>query len=172
MISIAGVQDAKELNMLINSAYRGEESKKGWTTEAEILGGIRMNEATLREMIEAGIGTIIKYTKGEQILATVYLEVKTPALYLGMFAVSPHSQGMGIGKELLNFAESFAREHGCDRITLTVIRTRLELIAWYERHGYEPTGNSIDFEDIEGRFGDPKVDNIDLIEMQHEILSI
>jgi GNAT superfamily N-acetyltransferase len=166
MISTADVQDVKELNMLINSAYRGEESKKGWTTEAEILGGIRMNEAALRSMLESGIGTILKYTKGEDILATVYLELKTPALYLGMFAVSPLSQGMGIGKELLNYAESFATEHGCDRITLTVIRTRLELIDWYKRHGYKPTGNSIAFTDIEGRFGDPKVDNIDLIEMQ------
>lgn len=165
MISTAGIKDAKELNTLINSAYRGEESKKGWTSEAEILGGIRMEETELRSMLEAGAGTIIKYNRGEEILATVYLELKTPTLYLGMFAVSPLSQGMGIGKELLNFAELFATDHGCDRITLTVISMRLELIEWYKRHGYESTGHSIAFEDIEGRFGDPKMDNIDLIEM-------
>ncbi len=167
MISTALLQDSKELNTLINAAYRGEESKKGWTTEAEILGGIRIDEFTLKSMLAAGGGTIIKYTDEDgRILGTVYLEVKQSALYLGMFAVSPLTQGKGIGKALLSFAEDFAVDHGCDKITLTVIRSRVELIQWYERHGYVPTGNSITFEEIEGRFGDPKVDGIDLIEMQ------
>jgi GNAT superfamily N-acetyltransferase len=167
MITTASEQDAKELNVLINAAYRGEESKKGWTTEAEILGGIRIDEMTLKAMLAQGEGTIIKYTSsGGEILGTVYLEIKAPALYLGMFAVSPLSQSNGIGKTLLSFAEDFALVHGCDRITLTVISLREELIDWYKRHGYVPTGHSIAFEDIEGRFGDPKVDAIDLIEMQ------
>ncbi|WP_379090742.1 GNAT family N-acetyltransferase [Pedobacter sp. UC225_65] len=167
MITTASEQDAKELNVLINAAYRGEESKKGWTTEAEILGGLRIDEMTLKGMLAQGEGTIVKYTgSGEEILGTVYLEIKMPALYLGMFAVSPLSQSKGIGKALLSFAEDFALAHGCDRITLTVISIREELIDWYKRHGYVPTGHSIAFEDIEGRFGDPKVDAIELIEMQ------
>lgn len=170
MITTAGVQDARELNVLINAAYRGEESKKGWTTEAEILGGLRIDERTLKAMLTQGEGTIIKYSGSDgEILGTVYLEVKKPALYLGMFAVSPLSQSKGIGKALLSFAEDFALPHGCDRITLTVISVREELIDWYKRHGYVPTGHSISFEDIEGRFGDPKVDAIDLIEM-HKML--
>lgn len=167
MIINASLQDAKELNVLINAAYRGEESKKGWTTEAEILGGIRIDEITLKAMLAQQQGTIIKYTSEDgQILGTVYLEIKRPALYLGMFAVSPRSQGNGIGKALLSFAEDFALANGCDRITMTVISTRKELIDWYSRHGYVPTGHSIAFNDIEGRFGDPKVDAIDLIEME------
>ncbi len=167
MIATATAQDAEELNILINAAYRGEESKKGWTSEAEILGGIRIDEATLKAMLDQGKGNIVKYTsEGGEILATVYLEIKVPVLYLGMFAVSPISQGKGIGKMLLSYAENFALNNGCDRITLTVIDTREELVDWYSRHGYIPTGNSIAFNDIEGRFGDPKVDAIDLIEMQ------
>lgn len=170
MITTASVQDANELNVLINSAYRGEESKKGWTTEAEILGGIRIDEMTLKEMLELGKGTIIKYASPDgEILGTVYLEIKAPALYLGMFAVSPLAQNKGIGKTLLSFAEDFALAKSCDRITLTVISTRVELIDWYKRHGYVPTGNSIDFADIEGRFGEPKVDAIELVEM-HKML--
>lgn len=167
MIATATVHDAKDLNALINAAYRGEESKKGWTTEAEILGGIRIDESTLETMLLEGKGTIVKYLGLEgEILGTVYLEVKTPELYLGMFAVSPVAQGKGIGKKLLSFAEKFALENGCNRITMTVIRMRGELIDWYKRHGYAPNGHSIAFADIEGRFGDPKVEGIDLIEMQ------
>ncbi len=167
MITNASLQDARELNALINAAYRGEESKKGWTTEAEILGGIRIDEVALSAMLAKGDGTIIKYTdEAGVILGTVYLEVKMPALYLGMFAVSPLSQSKGIGKALLAFSEDFALAHSCDRITLTVISTRVELIDWYRRHGYVPTGHTIAFDDIEGRFGDPKVDAIELIEMQ------
>jgi len=167
MITTASVQDATELNALINAAYRGEESKKGWTTEAEILGGIRIDKNTLEAMLDGGKGTIFKYTGEDgKIVGTVYLEVKEPALYLGMFAVSPLSQGKGIGKAILSFAEDFALAHNCDRITMTVIRTRSELIDWYMRHGYLPTGHSIAFADIEGRFGDPKVENIDLVEME------
>lgn len=170
MITTASMQDANELNVLINTAYRGEESKKGWTTEAEILGGIRIDQMTLKAMLEQGKGTIIKYCNGDgEILGTVYLEIKAPALYLGMFAVSPNAQNKGIGKSLLSFAEDFALAKGCNTITLTVISTRVELVDWYKRHGYVATGNSIDFEDIEGRFGDPKVDGIELIEM-HKML--
>ena len=83
-----------------------------------------------------------------------------------MFAVSPMSQGNGIGKSLLNAAVKHAIENECDRVVISVISTRKELISWYERHGYVATGNSIAFEDIEGRFGDPKVSAIHLIEMQ------
>lgn len=171
MITTASLHDTTELNVLINAAYRGEESKKGWTTEAEILGGIRIDEMTLKAMLDQGKGAIMKYTGMDgEMLGTVYLEVKMPSLYLGMFAVSPLAQNKGIGKALLSFAEGFALVNGCDRITITVISTRGELIDWYKRHGYVPTGHSIAFADIKGRFGDPKVEAIDLIEM-HKMLS-
>jgi len=166
MISTATLQDAKELNALINAAYRGEDSKKGWTTEAEILGGIRVDEPSMQRMLSSRLQTILKYTSNDgEILGTVNLEIKAPALYLGMFAVSPLSQGKGIGKALLRFSEDFALINACSKITLTVISTRVELIDWYGRHGYVTTGHSIAFEQIQGRFGDPKVEGIELIEM-------
>ncbi len=86
--------------------------------------------------------------------------------YLGMFAVSPLSQGNGIGKSLLSAAETFALENNCARIVISVISTRFELIDWYKRHGYVATGGRIAFEEIEGSFGDPKVSGISLIEME------
>lgn len=160
-------EDIKELNILVNSAYRGDESKKGWTTEAEILDGIRIDEAALEVLLTRREVVVLKYNDSAgKIIGTVCLEVKGNQLYLGMFAVSPLAQGHGIGKFLLNAAEKYAIENKCDSIVISVISTRKELISWYERHGYIATGDSIAFEDIEGRFGDPKVPAISLIEME------
>lgn len=162
----AVIQDVKELNKLINAAYRGDGSKKGWTTEAEILGGIRIDEHALEGLLNRSDVRILKYIENGEILGTVYLELKQEQLYLGMFAVSPLSQGKGIGKAFLQTAENYASIHNCNRITLTVISSRTELIDWYKRHGYVATGGSIAFKDIEGRFGEPKIPNINLIIME------
>ena len=166
-ITQASLNDVKELNNLVNSAYRGEESKKGWTTEAEILDGIRIDEKALELLLAKPEVTILKLTdQSGKIVGTVCLEVKSHELYLGMFAVSPLAQGNGIGKSLLMAAEHHAIENNCAKIIISVISSRVELVNWYSRHGYVPTGDSIAFEEIEGRFGDPKVSAIRLIEME------
>ncbi|RYF25193.1 MAG: GNAT family N-acetyltransferase [Flavobacteriales bacterium] len=166
-ITKATREDVKELNKLVNSAYRGEESKKGWTTEAEILGGIRIDEQALALLLAKPRVSILKLSdENGIILGTVCLEVKAHELYLGLFAVSPLEQGNGIGKALLMAAEHHALENACTKIVISVISKRVELIAWYSRHGYVATGSSVAFEEIEGRFGEPKVAAISLIEME------
>ena len=171
-ITKATLEDAKELNKLVNSAYRGEESKKGWTTEAEILGGIRIDEQALALLLAKPRVSILKLSdENGTILGTVCLEVKAHELHLGLFAVSPLAQGNGIGKLLLMAAEQHALENNCTKIVISVIGKRVELIAWYCRHGYVATGSSVAFEEIEGRFGEPKVASISLIEMEKVLTS-
>lgn len=140
MISKAKIEDISVLNILINSAYRGESSKKGWTTEAEILKGIRMDEAELLLIMNTPNSTIFKYQIENEILGCVLLEDKVDKLYLGMFCVNPELQNSGIGKKILQFADDYALDKGLKRIVMTVISTRLELISWYNRHGYLDTG--------------------------------
>ncbi|MBB5635171.1 ribosomal protein S18 acetylase RimI-like enzyme [Pedobacter cryoconitis] len=155
-ITKAAITDVPELNRLVNIAYRGEESKKGWTTEADLLGGIRINEETLLTYFGNDAISILKYTNDHgQILGSVYLEVKGPVLYLGMFSVSPALQGGGIGRALLAEAEVMAKASNCHKITMTVISSRQELIEWYERRGYTFTGETQPFEG-DGLFGDIK----------------
>ncbi|WP_316829683.1 GNAT family N-acetyltransferase [Pedobacter aquatilis] len=166
-VSIASPTDIPVLNILINSAYRGASSKTGWTTEADILGGIRIDEEGLEKYFAQSDTTLLKYTaESGELVGTVCLEVKPGELYLGMFAVSPALQAGGIGKALLAAAEVFALQHHCPKITISVISIREELIAWYKRNGYVPTGQAIAFEEIEGRFGDPKLEGITLITME------
>lgn len=141
MITIATLEDVSELNKLINSGYRGEFSKKGWTTEANILEGSRTNEAELKEIIGANENTLLKFTEGNQIIGCVLLVEKEQQLYLGMLTVSPMLQNSGIGKKLLQQAEVHAQALGLPKIVMTVISMRTELIDWYKRHGYIDTGD-------------------------------
>lgn len=152
----ATVNDVAVLSKLVNSAYRGERSKKGWTTEADLLDGIRTDEAALQKMIEAPATIILKcMDESEQLLGCVYFQKKQSSLYLGMLTVVPELQAMGIGKKLLSAAEDQARVMQCDTITITVIEVRHELIAWYERHGYRATGETQPFPK-DPSFGIPK----------------
>jgi ribosomal protein S18 acetylase RimI-like enzyme len=140
MITQATTKDISSLNRLINSAYRGESSKKGWTTEANILDGSRTTEKELNEIIENNKNTILKYTEGNKIIGCVLLVEKESELYLGMLTVSPELQNSGIGKKLMQQAEVVALELGLTKIVMTVISVREELISWYKRKGYVDTG--------------------------------
>ena len=156
-IQKATMADVAELTVLINSAYRGESSKKGWTTEAHLLGGIRIDEPTMAIYLQSDDTTILKYINEDgKIIACVYLQVRAgDRLYLGMLTVSPLLQAGGIGRQLLQEAEVWAKKLSCTVIFMTVITTRLELIAWYERRGFKPTGKLIPFPKDTG-FGEPK----------------
>jgi ribosomal protein S18 acetylase RimI-like enzyme len=140
MITKATAQDVSALNKLINAGYRGEYSKKGWTTEADILEGSRTNEAELAEIIEDSKNTMLKFSENNKIIGCVLLVEKEQQLYLGMLTVSPELQNSGIGKKLLQQAEVIAQAMGLPKIVMTVISIREELIAWYKRHGYLDTG--------------------------------
>jgi ribosomal protein S18 acetylase RimI-like enzyme len=140
MITKASLEDVIALEKLINSAYRGETSKQGWTTEANLLEGKRITEDELIEILQNKENTILKFTNNDTIIACVLLVNKGTKLYLGMLTVSPGLQNSGIGKQLLQEAEVYALSLGLPKIVMTVISIREELIAWYNRHGYVDTG--------------------------------
>lgn len=156
MISKATHADISALNILINSAYRGDSSKKGWTTEADLLGGIRIDENGLKEIIEKENATLLKYEQEGELKACVLLENQGEKLYLGMLTVSPTLQGGGIGRKLLEAADEHARNLGLKKVTMTVISVRKELIEWYERRGYKKTGETKPFPMDDPNFGLPK----------------
>lgn len=169
MILKATLQDVSALNILVNSAYRGESSKKGWTTEADLLGGIRIDEAGLTNIINQKNTQILKYEEKNQIIGCVLLEQKTDSLYLGMLTVAPELQAGGIGKKLLTTAEETAKNLSLSKISMTVISTRTELIAWYERHGYKKTGETKPFPMNDPNFGLPR-QFLEFVVMEKEII--
>lgn len=156
LITAATLADVPALYVLVNSAYRGDSSRQGWTTEADLLDGVRTDESGLQSMLENPEGTILKYEEAGRLLGCVYLEQEGDHLYLGMLTVSPEAQAGGIGKQLMAAAEQFARDRHCRAITMTVIPQRHELIAFYERRGYRATGETEPFPMDDPRFGLPK----------------
>jgi ribosomal protein S18 acetylase RimI-like enzyme len=152
-ITPATLTDVPELVLLINSSYRGESSKKGWTTEANLIGGQRIDDHSLAEQMADPNAVILKNTNDKgKITGCVYLQKRGDKLYLGMLTVSPVLQANGLGRQLLQAAEEYARSINYHTITMTVITTRTELLEWYERRGYSKTGEVIPLVIIE-KFG-------------------
>lgn len=140
-ISIVNTSDLAALVSLVNSAYRGDYSRKGWTTEAELLEGIRTDYKSLLAQINETGQTILKAVDNAgNIIGCVSLQEKSDKMYLGMLTVEPLIQAKGIGKILLNAAEAFATNRNIFRTEMTVISVRSELIAYYQRRGYQLTG--------------------------------
>jgi ribosomal protein S18 acetylase RimI-like enzyme len=140
MITQACKKDIVELSLLINATYRGESSKKGWTTEADLLAGTRTSEEELETIIALPNHYLYKFTRCQKIIGSVLLIAKKDVLYLGMLTVTPELQNQGIGKQLLLKAEKQARLLQLNRVQMTVIGIRQELLEWYIRNGYEDTG--------------------------------
>lgn len=155
-ISTATKKDLDALIKLVNSAYRGESAKKGWTHEADLIkGDLRIDEKMLIKLFDNPNSIILKANDpNDDIIGCVYLEKKGNSLYLGMLSVSPDKQASGIGKLLLSAADKYAIDNKCESIEMTVISVRKELISWYERNGYVNTGKRKPFAE-DGRFGIP-----------------
>jgi ribosomal protein S18 acetylase RimI-like enzyme len=149
--------DAPAIVALVESAYRGESSREGWTTEADLLDGQRTDLDGVRAAIAAeGVCIVLAEREGE-LLACAQLERDADTVWFGMYAVRPQRQGQGIGAALLAEGERIARDewHG-RQMRMSVIWTRAELIAFYARRGFRDTGERKPFPYGEPRFGLPR----------------
>ena len=157
----AVLADIPALVALVESAYRGDISRKGWTTEADMLDGQRIDPAGIAEIIAKAASRVIVFERNGRFLACCHVEKQDRACYFGMFAVDPALQGEGVGRLAMIEAERAARDDfGCDEMQMTVISIRDELIAWYERRGYHRTGIFKPFPYGDERFGIPKRDDL------------
>ncbi|MCE5232690.1 MAG: GNAT family N-acetyltransferase [Mizugakiibacter sp.] len=149
--------DAPAIVALVESAYRGDASRAGWTTEADLLDGRRTSVADLLPLLREPRSRVLLAERGGELLACAHIEKQGEAAYFGMFSVRPALQGGGVGKAVLAEAERIARaDWGCDEMQLTVIDVRTELLAWYERRGYRRTGIHKPFPYGDERFGLPR----------------
>ncbi|GAA0919421.1 GNAT family N-acetyltransferase [Streptomyces thermoalcalitolerans] len=154
--------DVDTLVHLIQSAYRGDASRAGWTTEADILEGQRTDPDGVLEVIKSPDSRMLMAERDGRVVACCQLERRGDHAYFGMFAVSPGLQGAGLGKAVLAEAERLVREEwGAEEMHMTVITVREELIAWYERRGYRRTGKTSPFPYGDERFGIPQRDDLE-----------
>ena len=158
----ATLADVDAIVALTESAYRGEISRAGWTTEADFLDGQRTDTADVSALIARGDARIVLAESDGELVASCLVE-KQPGGdgYFGMFSVRPNLQNAGIGRALLAEAERIARdEWHCVQMRMGVIDIRKALIAWYERRGYRRTGEYKPFPYGDERFGIPRRDDL------------
>lgn len=166
----ATLQDVANIVELVQSAYRGDSSRNGWTTEADFLDGTRTDTEEVSDIIQAADNVILLGQHHNQLLASVHIQKQNEAAYLGMFAVHPALQNAGLGKALLAEAENLARHlWQSRRMQMTVITLRHELIAWYERRAYLRTGIHKPFPYGIARYGAPRRDDL-LLEVLEKTL--
>ena len=133
-------------------------ARQGWSHEADLLDGQRTDLAALNAMLTDPAQHLLVLRDHEELRACVALTDKGAGLaYLGMLTVDPSRQSAGLGRIILAAAEDHcAAQFGASRIEMTVIAQRGELIAWYERLGYSPTGERRPFPAHDPRLGLPK----------------
>jgi ribosomal protein S18 acetylase RimI-like enzyme len=162
----ATVDDIDAIVALVTSAYRGDASRQGWTTEADFLEGNRVDREVLRKDIERPRSRVLLAERGDVLVACAHIAVEhvddgPDAGYFGMFSVDPKLQGGGIGKAVLDEAERIARdEWQLPAMRMTVIDIRHELIAFYQRRGYRRTGVYKPFPYGDARYGLPTRDDL------------
>ncbi|HTE39339.1 MAG TPA: GNAT family N-acetyltransferase [Steroidobacteraceae bacterium] len=133
--------DAERIAALVNSGYRGDASRAGWTTEADYLVGKRTDANEIRALIADPEAAILLCLAGDDVVGSVHLQRHQGAAYLGMFVVQPSLQGKGLGKRFLQAAEEFVKtKWRVAKVEMTVITLRDKLISYYERRGYRRTG--------------------------------
>ncbi|MEN8215560.1 MAG: GNAT family N-acetyltransferase [Pseudomonadota bacterium] len=156
-LELANNDDIKELCDLVNAAYRG---KLGWTKETEIIDGNRTTDHEIRSLISSPNTYLFIARENNKIISCICIEKNDHQAYIGLLAVNPAYQNKGLGKHILNLAESYAVNHlKISEFMMAVISQRKELIAFYERRGYKRTGN-IEAYPIHLNVGTPRIDNL------------
>ena len=161
----AELSDVAAVVRLVESAYRGESSRAGWTTEADLLDGQRTDPEAVSEIIMMPGREVLLGYLDDDLVACCELQTREGGTaYFGMFAVAPTQQGGGIGAQVLAEAEREAvSSWGARMMEMTVIGQRTELIAWYERKGYVRTGETRPFPHGDERFGLPRRDDLEFV---------
>ena len=162
--------DIAAIVALVESAYRGESSQRGWTTEADLLDGQRTDAAEVLQLLQAPASQIILAFDNGTLLASAHIQMHEDGCHFGMFAVVPTLQGGGVGKALLAEGERRATiDFGATEMRMWVIWMRESLIAFYQRREYRLTGEREAFPYDDDNFGRPKRDDLYFVVMSKSL---
>lgn len=157
--------DAVAITQLVNAAYRGDSSRRGWTHEADLIDGLRTTPTDVAQMLASATTMMLLGVHAEELIASICLQHTASATHIGMFVVQPALQAQGLGKRLLAMAENLAQQTwATQKLQMQVITRRHELIAFYERRGYVRTGVISAFPE------NPEVWQPKLADLQFELL--
>ena len=162
----AGAADIDEVVDLVQSAYRGDRSRQGWTTEADLIDGQRIDAPMLQDLLDEE-RTIVLLAETDRLIGCCELSCRhdPDVAYFGMFAVRPDAQAAGIGDQILTEAERIAVDRWkVSTMEMVILHPRTELIAWYERRGFIATGRTIAFPYGDERYGRPRRKDLTMVQ--------
>lgn len=167
----ASTEDIPDLHKLIESAYRGEASRVGWTTEADLLAGQRTDPDELAAILADPTQRILSAWRGDNLGGCIVIADRGAGCgYFGMLSVFPPMQSFGVGRQLVAAAEVAAKAlFEADRMRISVFPQRETLISWYERLGYRLTGDTLPFPYGNSRYGLPLRDDLHFVVMERAL---
>jgi GNAT superfamily N-acetyltransferase len=127
----ADLGDVDRLVSLINSAFR---------VERPFIEGDRIDAVGVRSYLAKGKFLVAEDSSG--LAGCVYVELRGDHGYLGLLGVDPPRQGTGLGRKLMEAAESYFREAGCRAVDLRIVSARTPLPPFYSHLGYLETGTA------------------------------
>jgi GNAT superfamily N-acetyltransferase len=130
-IRLALSDDIPRLVRLINAAF---------IVEQFVFEGDRINTEETQSFMQTGKFLVAEDSAG--FAGCVYLEVRKDRGYLGLLAVDPPRQGIGLGRKLVAAAEEYFRAEGCCAVDLRIISQRTPLPPFYCRLGYVEIGTA------------------------------
>ena len=140
-IRLAAAADVPTICRLVNAAYRGADGARGWTSEVDWVDGPRIRYDQVAGLLGAVDSWLLVGTLRGHVTACVHLQCTGTDAHLGMLAVAPNQQAVGLGSSLMRHAERCAQQVlAAQRMVISVLSQRSELIAFYERRGYRRTG--------------------------------
>lgn len=169
MLRAANCSDAEQIAALVNKAYRPNSTERGWTHEAQLVSGSRTSTDHVAKLIK-GDGIVLIACDGSLVIGCVHIEEIHATCYIGMLATSPSEQNKGLGKNILSAAEALAVYlYGTTCFKMSVLSNRPELLAYYERRGYQPTGATRPYP-VDAGFGSPRAFNLQVLELEKRAL--
>ncbi len=137
----ATTNDLPALKALVDRGYRGLDGTPGWTHEAHLFDGARIDLEALADMIaQPGQVVLVHEADAGPIACVLIADAGGGTAYLGLLCVDPPEQATGLGRRMIAVAEAEAMARfGATLMEMTVIDARTDLIAWYSRRGYAVT---------------------------------
>jgi ribosomal protein S18 acetylase RimI-like enzyme len=148
--------DFSAVEEVVQTAYRGGKSEVAWKNEHDIVSGPRITESGLRNLLNSKDALVLVAERASEpsnrgavreLCGTVLIERELegdsnqPGVVIGMLAVGPTAQNIGLGRMLVFEAERAAKARfGATLAHMHVASVRDELMQWYNRLGYSPTG--------------------------------
>lgn len=163
-ILLADSSQSAAIAALVNKAYRPDASSRGWTHESDLVAGDRTSPAQVAQEMGPRSPVLVALRQGE-IVACVQVTHDESDCWIGMLATMPSEQNSGMGKKMLMAAEAFAVEHFTpNRLMMSVLSSRSELLSFYQRRGYQLTGRTTAYP-IEAGVGIPLVNELQVLEL-------